>query len=78
MKRLMLVILLLLVTVPAFGAAPLRIYVGEFNAVGVAAKDDTKVVLQSLLASRLSDGHLLAVSAVAEADLVVSGTYIAI
>ena len=78
MKRLMLLILLLLVTVPAFGAAPLRIYVGEFNAVGVAAKDDTKVVLQSLLASRLSDGSLLAVSAVAEADLVVSGTYIAI
>ena len=78
MKRLILVILLLLVTVPAFGAAPLRIYVGEFNAVGVADKDDTRVVLQSLLASRLSDGSLLAVSAVAEADLVVSGTYIAI
>lgn len=78
MKRLMLVMLLLLVAVPVFGAAPLRIYVGEFNAVGVAAKDDTKVVLQSLLASRLSDGSLLAVSAVAEADLVVSGTYIVI
>lgn len=78
MKRLMLVMLLLLVAVPVFGAAPLRIYVGEFNAVGVQAKDDTKLVLQSLLASRLSGDKLLAVSSAAEADLVVSGTYIAI
>ncbi len=77
MKRLIIAILVLLVAVPAF-AAPLRVYVGEFNAVGVQAKDDTKVVLQSLLASRLSGDKLLAVSSAAESDLVVTGTYIAI
>ncbi|MDD2501647.1 MAG: VCBS repeat-containing protein [Geobacter sp.] len=78
MKRLIMTILMLLVTVPAFSAAPLRVYVGEFNAVGVQAKDDTKVVLQSLLASRLSSDRLLAVSSAAESDVVVTGTYIAI
>jgi hypothetical protein len=77
MKQLIIAILMLLVALPAF-AAPLRVYVGEFNAVGVAAKDDTKVVLQSLLASRLSGDKLLAVSTAAESDLVVTGTYIAI
>ena len=78
MKRLMLMILLLLVAVPSFAAGPLRVYVGEFNAVGVQAKDDTKIVLQSLLASRLSGDKLLAVSSAAESDVVVTGTYIAI
>lgn len=78
MKRLVLMILLLLVAVPSFAAGPLRVYVGEFNAVGVQAKDDTKLVLQSLLASRLSGDKLLAVSSAAESDLVVTGTYIAI
>ncbi|WP_277057277.1 VCBS repeat-containing protein [Trichlorobacter lovleyi] len=77
MKRLIIAILVLLVAVSAF-AAPLRVYVGEFNAVGVQSKDDTKVVLQSLLASRLSGDKLLAVSSAAESDLVVTGTYIAI
>jgi hypothetical protein len=67
-----------MLAVPAFAAAPLRVYVGEFNAVGVVAKDDTKAVLQSLLASRLSSDKILAVSSAAEAEAVVSGTYIAI
>ena len=79
MKRLIMVIVLLLVALPVFAAAaPLRVYVGEFNAVGVQAKDDTKVVLQSLLASRISGDKLLAVSSAAESDVVVTGTYIAI
>jgi len=78
MKRLIMTILLLLVAMPVFAAAPLRVYVGEFNAVGLQAKDDTKVVLQSLLASRLSGDKLLAVSSATESDVVVTGTYIAI
>jgi hypothetical protein len=78
MKRLIMLILMLLVTVPAFAAAPLRVYVAEFNAVGVQAKDDTKVVLQSLLASRLSNDKLLAVATAAEAEVIVTGTYISI
>lgn len=79
MKRYLLVLLMLLVTaVSAFGAGPLRVYVGEFNAVGVQGKDDIKAALQSLLASRLSNDKLLSVATAAEAELLVSGTYISI
>lgn len=79
MKRYLLVVLMLLMTaVSAFGAGPLRVYVGEFNAVGVQGKDDVKTALQSLLASRLSSDKLLSVATAAEAELLVSGTYISI
>lgn len=78
MKRLLMLIALLALAVPAFAAGPLRVYVGEFNAVGVAAKDDTKAVLQSLLASRLNNDKLLTVSSAAEAEVVVGGTYLTI
>ncbi len=46
MKRLVVLVLMMVVAVPALAAGPLRVYVGEFNAVGVAAKDDTKAALQ--------------------------------
>jgi hypothetical protein len=78
MKRLIMLILMLLVAAPAYTAAPLRVYVAEFNAVGAQAKDDTKLVLQSLLASRISNEKLLAVATAAEAEVVVTGTYISI
>jgi len=78
MKRYLLLLFMLLLTVPAFGAGPLRVYVGEFNAVGVQGKDDVKTALQSLLASRLSSDKLLSVATAAEAELLVSGTYISI
>lgn len=63
---------------PAGAAGPLRVFVGEMNAVGVAAKDDTRVAVQSLLASRLSGDKLLSVATAAEAEVVVTGTYISI
>jgi len=78
MKRLIVLILLLVMAVPAVAAGPLRVYVGEFNAVGVAAKDDTKALLQSLLTSRLNSDKLLTVSSASEAEVVVGGTYLAI
>ncbi|ACD96959.1 hypothetical protein [Trichlorobacter lovleyi] len=78
MKRLIVCVMLLLCAVPAFAATPLRIYVAEFNAVGAQAKDDTRAVLQSLLASRLSGDKLLAVATAAEAEVMISGTYISI
>jgi len=78
MKRLIVLILLLIMAVPAAAAGPLRVYVGEFNAVGVAAKDDTKTLLQSLLTSRLNSDKLLTVSSASEAEVVVGGTYLAI
>lgn len=57
---------------------PLRVYVAEFHSVGGAAKDDTRAALQSLLASRISSDKLLSVATAAEAELLVSGTYISI
>lgn len=79
MKRYLLVLLMLVITVgSAFGAGPLRVYVGEFNAVGVQGKDDVKAALQLLLASRISSDKLLSVGTAAEAELLVSGTYISI
>ncbi len=78
MKKMMVLLLLVVSALPAFAAEPLRVYVGEFNAVGVQAKDDTRQVLQSLLASRISSDKLLAVATAAEAEVIVSGTYISI
>lgn len=80
MKRLMIamLMLMLMLVVPAFAAEPLRVYVADFNAVGVAAKDDARAALQSLLASRLSSDKILPVSSAAEAEVLVSGTYISI
>jgi hypothetical protein len=78
MKRLLVTMLMLLVSVSAFAATPLRVYVGDINAVGVSAKDDTRVVLQSLIASRLASDKILPVSSAVEAEVLVSGTYIAI
>lgn len=78
MKKILLLIMLLLLTVPAFAAGPLRVYVGEFNAVGVTAKDETKAAVQSLLASRLNSDKLLSVSSAAEAEVLVGGTYLTI
>lgn len=80
MKRIGLIALLLITVVvfPAFGAEPLRVFVGEFNVVGVQAKDETKAALQALLASRVSGPSILAVSTAAEAEVVVTGTYLAL
>ena len=78
MKRLLLLVVSVLMAVPALAAGPLRVYVGEFNAVGVAAKDDAKAALQALLASRLNSDKLLTVSSPAEAEVVVGGTYLTI
>jgi len=78
MKRLIFLLLMVMIATPVFGADPLRIYVGEFNAVGVQAKEETKAVLQSLLTSRLNSDKLLTVSTAGEAEVVVGGTYVAI
>lgn len=78
MKQLLIFIVVLLLAVPSFAAGPLRVYVGEFNVVGGQGKDDIKVALQTLLASRLSSDKLLTVSSVSEAELLVNGTYLAI
>jgi len=78
MKRLIFMIMLILVTAHTVTAAPLRVFVGEFNAVGAQAGSDAKAALQTLMASRLTNDKVLAVSSAAEAEVLVNGTYLAI
>lgn len=80
MKKLVIICIALLaplVAIPAF-ASQLKVFVADMNAVGAANKDEMKAVLQTLLASRLSSDQILSVASAAEADVVVSGTYVAI
>lgn len=71
-------LLVLLTTVSAFAGDPMRVYVGEFNVVGSAGKEEIKPVLQSLLAARLTGDRILSVASAAEAQLLINGTYISI
>ena len=80
MKKLTALIYLLLTTLLATSAfaAPVRVFVTDINAIGVEKRDETKMMLQMLLSSRLSGENILAVSSAAEADAIISGTYIII
>ena len=59
-------------------AAPLRVFVSDISVVGVQNKDEMKATLQMLLASRIAGNTVSAVGSVAEADAVVTGTYVVI
>jgi hypothetical protein len=77
-KTIALVVLLgTLLVVPAF-AAQMRVFVADMNAIGAQNKDDMKATLQMLLSSRLSSDTIIAVGSVAEADAIVTGTYVTI
>jgi hypothetical protein len=71
------VLLVPLTVVPSF-AGQVRVFVAEMAATGVQNRDEMKVTLQTLLASRLSGDRIVTVGSAAEADAVVSGTYISI
>ncbi|MEI6208989.1 MAG: hypothetical protein WCP20_19600 [Desulfuromonadales bacterium] len=60
------------------GAGPLRVFVADMNAVGMANKDEMKTTLQTLLASRLNSDQIVSVASAPEADVLVTGTYVAI
>jgi len=72
------VLLLALLTAQITIAAPLRVYVAEMNAIGVQNRDEMKITLQTLLASRLTTERIVAVASPAEADAVITGTYVTI
>lgn len=71
------VLLIPLIALPVF-AAQVRVYVADMNAIGVQNKDEMKATLQMLLSSRLSGDKIMAVGSAAEADAVVTGTYVTI
>ena len=80
MKKLLVLLVLLLTsltTIPAF-AAPLRVFVAEMSATGAQNRDEMKLMLQTLLASRLNGDKIISVESAAEADALVNGAYISI
>lgn len=77
LRILLLALCYLLVTVPVF-AAPLRVYVSDIHVVGASNKDEMKSTLQTLLSSRLNSDRIMAVGNASEADVLVTGTYVAI
>lgn len=74
-RILLAIITLLLCTMPA-AAAPFKINVAEFKVTGAAGKDELKVALQSMLASRLAGDKVQVVGASDAPDMTVIGTYI--
>lgn len=70
-------ILIPVLAVPAF-AEPLKVFVAGMNAVGAANKDEMKTTVQTLLASRLNSDQIVSVASAAEADVLVTGTYVSI
>lgn len=82
MKRIMLGLVMFLAVAASaaqvFGAEPLRVFVGDFAVVGGQAKEETKAAVQALLASRIGGAQILAVASAAEAEVLVSGTYLII
>jgi len=80
MKKLIVLLaalLIPLVALPAL-AGQVRVFVAEINAIGVKNRDEMKVTLQTLLASRLTNDSVVAVGSAAEADILVTGTYVTI
>jgi len=78
MKSTLLVLLsiFLFVAAPSLStAAALKTYVAEFGVVGAPNKDELKVTLQGMLASRLNPNRVLLVENQDKAELLVSGSY---
>ncbi|MFA7402750.1 MAG: hypothetical protein WC007_02055 [Pelobacteraceae bacterium] len=71
------VLLVPLTAIPSF-ALQIKVFVAEMNATGVQNRGEMQVTLQTLLASRLNGDRVATVGSAAEADAVVSGTYITI
>ncbi len=56
-------------------ADPVKTYVTEFSVSGVQGRDDLKVVLQGVLASRLNSEQIQLVESRDKAELIVTGSY---
>lgn len=79
MKLKILLLCMVLLTISAVAtvhAAPRKVYVAGVTAAGVANRDEMQLALQTLLTSRLSGDLLMTVGSVAEAEIVVTASYI--
>jgi len=70
-------LLLLLMVIPA-SAAQVRVFVEEVSVVGVQNRDEMKLTVQTLLASRLSGDNIIAVGSPGDADVLVKSTYVTV
>lgn len=59
-------------------AAPWKVYVSDMNVVNLKNRDEMKTTMQMLLASRISNDRIIVVGSAAEADAIISGTYVVI
>lgn len=80
MKKVIILLAALLVPLTAVTsfAAQMRVFVADIQAPGVQNGTDMKQMVQTLLASRLNGDRIVTVGSAADAEIVVSGTYIAI
>ena len=80
MKKLRIIPLILLFILCAayVQAAQIKVFVTDINAIGVQNGDEMKSTLRMLLSSRLNGDKIMVVGTAAEADVLVSGTYVTI
>ena len=71
----LIVSLVMFLAISGAQAAPLKTYVTEFSVSGVQGRDDLKVVLQGVLASRLNPEQVQLVENSEKAELTVAGSY---
>ncbi len=68
--------LVFILTAPPSYAGQIRLFVSGIETVGVQNKDEMKLIVQKLLTSRLNSAGIATVETLAEADVLVSGSYI--
>lgn len=73
--RVLVSVFLLIIAPCLCAAAPLKTYVAEFNVAGAPNKDELKVTLQGLLASRLNPNQVQLVEKPDKAELMLEGSY---
>jgi hypothetical protein len=80
MKKIRLLPLVLMIVLSAIyaQAAQIKVFVSDMNAIGVQNRDEMKATLQMLFSSRLNGEKIMVVGSAAEADAMVSGTYVSI
>lgn len=80
MKKLLMISVSLLVFLTAVNvfAAQMRVFVNEISAPGVKNGKEMRQMLQTLLASRLNGDRIITVESAADAEILVSGSYIAL
>ena len=80
MKKLLCMVIMLVCLMQAVlvSAAQIRVFVSDVNAIGVQNRDEMRQTMQALLAAKLNNEQIMSVAAAAEADLIVTGTYIQI